>query len=232
MLLEAFLNMPSVPSMSPQTMLMESVWIGNWFVRLLNLAEDKNNDQVFIADRSPFSAVCYAGKHGKLLEPVIRAQMDEVLAAANIEIYSVHLEVDSEILWSRISSRLIQEPGRVAYDEDKREHMDKINEFYEGFEWDFTVDNSGEDGRKVVDDILKGVGELSEKFKVYNQLNSTCLKDLKSEQPKTSAVTPIPNKKLEDKFNDCVLIDEEKKEKEELYAIASPTTVVTAWLEA
>ncbi|GMI47649.1 hypothetical protein TrCOL_g5429 [Triparma columacea] len=151
---EAFLSMPHYNCMSPQTMLMESIWIGNWFSRLLDHRVASGNgsseEEVFIADRSPFSAVCYAGDKGHLLDPVIRAQMEEVRDNAGIEIYSVHLEVEDETLWRRIQTRLVVEPGREELNEGEREHMDRIHGWYKAFDWDFVVDNTGEGGGEEV----------------------------------------------------------------------------------
>ncbi len=50
--------------------------------------------QIFIADRSPFSAVFY-GSNGHLLEPVIREHLREVLAAADVLVFTVYLQVPS-----------------------------------------------------------------------------------------------------------------------------------------
>ena len=62
---EAFLDMPEY-ALHPQSLLMETTWVCAWFERILRrAAEDKKKDQpdeVFIADRSPFSAVFYAAK--------------------------------------------------------------------------------------------------------------------------------------------------------------------------
>lgn len=49
--------------------------------------------QIFIADRSPFSAVYYAA-HGHLLEPIIREQMKEVMADAGVEMMTVYIQVE------------------------------------------------------------------------------------------------------------------------------------------
>ena len=46
-------------------------------------------------------------------------------------------QVEKELLWSRILSRLQREPGRVKYNEDKREWMEATLSFYESFQWDF-----------------------------------------------------------------------------------------------
>ena len=43
--------------------------------------------------------------------------MKEVLKASEIEIYTVHVKVDRELLWQRIQSRLAREPEREKYNE-------------------------------------------------------------------------------------------------------------------
>ena len=83
---EAFLDMPSY-ALHPQSLLMETTWVCSWcvilyfsvlhqaifnatttprFERLLKCNEDLKSqgdqNQVFIADRSPFSAVFYGNK--------------------------------------------------------------------------------------------------------------------------------------------------------------------------
>jgi thymidylate kinase len=92
---EAFLDMPEY-ALHPQSLLMETTWVCAWFERILRrAAEDKKKDQpdeVFIADRSPFSAVFYAAK-GFLLKEVIKEQMVEVLSQGGIEIHTVLVKV-------------------------------------------------------------------------------------------------------------------------------------------
>ena len=92
---EAFLDMPEY-ALHPQSLLMETTWVCAWFERILRrAAEDKKKDQpdeVFIADRSPFSAVFYAAK-GFLLKEVIKEQMAEVLSQGGIEIHTVLVKV-------------------------------------------------------------------------------------------------------------------------------------------
>ena len=62
--------------------------------------------------------------------------MKEVREAAGIEVYTVYLQVERELLWSRIMDRLKREPGRVKYREDKREWMESTLQFYDNFKWD------------------------------------------------------------------------------------------------
>ena len=104
---------------------MESLWVCNWFMRLVNFAEtttlEERKKMVFIADRSPFSAVCYANKMGHLLESVIRGQIEEIRNVAEIEIYTIYVSVNREKLWERITERLVVEPSRKKYNEDKIE---------------------------------------------------------------------------------------------------------------
>ncbi len=95
---EAFMDMPSY-ALHPQSLLMETTWVVSWFQRVLQLAENerernhgKITKKVFIADRSPFSAVFYSNS-GHLLEPLIREQMKEIQESANIHFHTVHVKV-------------------------------------------------------------------------------------------------------------------------------------------
>ncbi|CAI5733759.1 unnamed protein product [Hyaloperonospora brassicae] len=138
---EAFMDMPSY-ALHPQSLLMETSWVCSWFERVLRLAArvKPSRKQVFIADRSPFSAVLYSA-NGRLLEPVIRAQVKEVQDFAHVQFYTVHVQVERELLWRRICARVALEPERLRLNEHKREWMDKTLDFYESFAWDFTVTN-------------------------------------------------------------------------------------------
>jgi thymidylate kinase len=126
--------------------------------------EKNGHDQtIFFADRSPFSAVFYAkgpeGKFfiifvyfffhllfllGKLLEPLIQAQLKQLHALAGITIITVYVKVEPEVLWNRIQQRLVEEPYREKFNESSREWMDKTVNFYEDNDklWDFTVENN------------------------------------------------------------------------------------------
>ncbi len=147
---EAFLDMPSY-GIHPQSLLMETTWICHWFERLLKSAQaitkrgGSHARTVYVADRSPYSAVLYC-THGQLLKPIIMQQCEEVHRHAGIEILTVMLRVEDEVLWQRIQARLEIEPDRVLYKEDSREWMDKVAGFYNSFDlWDVEVDNSDED---------------------------------------------------------------------------------------
>lgn len=156
---EAFLDMPS-DALHPQSLLMETFWVCSWFERILRHAteiEDRgqsHKSHIYIADRSPFSAVFYA-RHGELLAPIIKKQMEEVKSAAGIEIVTVHLKVEDEVLWRRIQERLKVEPGRAKYNEDKKEWMHKVKSFYNGFPWDLELDNTEEDETKTLTKLMR-----------------------------------------------------------------------------
>ena len=170
---EAFLDMPST-EFAPQSLVMEMNWVSNWFMRLIKLSSSPETDTknaVYITDRSPFSAVCYSKNNtGHLLDPLIRASAKEVRDVAGIEIFSCLVSVDKETLWGRIQERLKVEPFRVGYDEHLRSHMEGILTFYEGFDWDFRVDNSGVwDLDGSVRKVLAGVEERSDKFRKINK---------------------------------------------------------------
>ncbi|KAK2956192.1 hypothetical protein BLNAU_8756 [Blattamonas nauphoetae] len=138
---EAFMEMPEY-ALHPQTLLMETVWLSNWFMRLLQMTQTvKDHDHtIFVADRSPYSAEFY-GANGHLLGPVIREQINE-LRTKNIFVYTVLVKVDKELLWERINKRLIAEPHRVKYNEHSREWMEKTYQWYNTHEWDFLILNN------------------------------------------------------------------------------------------
>lgn len=152
------MDMPSY-ALHPQSLLMETAWVCSWFERVLRLAsrvrkekEPENRKQVYIADRSPFSAVLYAS-HGHLLEPVIREQMREVEQQSNVQFYTVHVSVEPELLWSRIVGRLEHEPERIRFNEHKRSWMEETLAFYNAFQWDLTVANDERSVATIVDNI-------------------------------------------------------------------------------
>jgi thymidylate kinase len=160
---EAFLDMPSY-ALHPQSLLMETSWVCSWFERVLRIADRvrqqdargaSTGPQVYIADRSPFSAVLYSA-NGHLLEPVIREQMREVQRFANVQFYNVHVRVERSLLWQRIVERLQREPERIRYNEHKQEWMDKTLEFYDRFAWDLTVPND-EHGVATIADRISGM---------------------------------------------------------------------------
>jgi len=156
---EAFLDMPSF-GLHPQSLVMETSWVSSWFQRLLRRAStladrgESHAKQVFIADRSPLSAVFYC-HHGELLRPLIQKQMEELRTEAGIEIFTVLIRVEREALWARIQARLAREPDRVLYKEDRRDWLDKVADFYETCDlWNMEVDNSEEDVTESLQELL------------------------------------------------------------------------------
>lgn len=160
---EHFLNMESY-SLHPQTLTMEHMWVAHWMQRLLQMHHDQQRSgaskhSVFIADRSPYSAVFYSKRGGHFLEPLIQEMLRE-LAAIDIHVITVYVRVNPETLWSRISSRLLVEPQRVNYSEDKIEWMNKTIAFYEDplRHWDFVVDNSFDSLFEVAREVCDQLG--------------------------------------------------------------------------
>jgi thymidylate kinase len=150
---ENFINMPSL-GLRPQSFTMELIWVSRWIERALELKKNQGcNDSVYYADRSPYSAILYA-EWGVLLKPIIQQNLID-LKRAGIDIINVYVDVNTEVLWRRISSRLENEPERLAYNENSREHMTKVLEFYKSHDdlWHHTVDNTADDISQVVQSI-------------------------------------------------------------------------------
>ncbi|EEY65034.1 uncharacterized protein PITG_16491 [Phytophthora infestans T30-4] len=161
---EAFMDMPAY-ALHPQSLLMETSWVCSWFERVLRLADrvKPGRKQVFIADRSPFSAVLYSA-NGHLLEPVIREQMREVQDFAGVQFYTVHVQVERELLWRRICARLELEPERLRLNEHKREWMEETLAFYESFDWDLTVANDERSVATIAKNISRLLRERDDTF--------------------------------------------------------------------
>nr|CCA22315.1 conserved hypothetical protein [Albugo laibachii Nc14] len=156
---EAFIDMPSY-SLDPQSLLMETIWVCNWFQSILQLESrlhrTSKKHQIVIVDRSPFSAIAYA-RNGHLLQPLILQQMQEIQSLRRIQFHTVRIDVDPDVLYARICVRLEQEPERMRFHESDKNWMHTILTFYNAFPWDFTVKNESSDIRKVVLDILHRV---------------------------------------------------------------------------
>jgi thymidylate kinase len=150
---ENFIGMPSL-GIPPQSFTMELIWICRWFERALQLAA---NPGVYFADRSPFSAILYA-EWGVLLKPIIAQNLVD-LKRAGIDIVNIYISVDEEVLWQRISSRLILEPARKQYNENSREHMARVLEFYKSHEdlWHHIIDNTSDN----IDETIKMIKQVT-----------------------------------------------------------------------
>lgn len=140
------MDMPThCEQLHPQSLLMELNWVCGWFQRILKIKQS-DAPQVLICDRSPLSAVFYtSNSNGVLLAPVIKAQILELKQVAKIDIYTVHVKCDEDVLWSRIQQRLAVEPERAVYKEDSLAWMQEVKHFYDNFpSWDFEVENNGQ----------------------------------------------------------------------------------------
>jgi len=153
---EAFLDMPRF-DLHPQSLVMETMWVSHWMQRLLakhgELQGVNGKDRIFIADRSPFSAVFYARKGGEMLEPIIHQMIDE-LRVIGIHIFTVVISVHRELLWQRIQDRLAREPARLAYNEADKAWMQKTLDFYNSRNWDFIIENNDTQISQVMESLL------------------------------------------------------------------------------
>lgn len=157
---EGFLDMPNTV-LHPQSLLMESTWVCSWFRRLVDVATsaESNKQKALIADRSPLSAVFYALRNGTVLEPLIRACIEEVREVFNIHIVSVHIRTERELLWDRIQERLKREPRRAAFREDSKQWMDDVLAFYDSMQWDFTVSNNEVEIESLRRELLNSIAD-------------------------------------------------------------------------
>jgi len=157
----------SGPALSPQSLVMETLWVAKWFERLLMLQqlEDASNPKhIYVADRSPYSAVFYSQENkGHYLRPLI-TQMIEDLRAVNIFIYTLYVRVTPDKIWSRVCSRLVDEPQRKQFNEHKREWLNHVFSLYEGFKnekgqllWDYIVHNEVDNDDEVLHRIMNDV---------------------------------------------------------------------------
>eukprot|EP01104_Vermistella_antarctica_P017596 TRINITY_DN624_c4_g1_i1.p1 TRINITY_DN624_c4_g1~~TRINITY_DN624_c4_g1_i1.p1 ORF type:complete len:264 (+),score=76.17 TRINITY_DN624_c4_g1_i1:64-792(+) len=177
---EAFMDMPSF-SLHPQTLIMESIWVSHWVSRILKkdmelkeeavkMGDDSiHRNAIYIADRSPYSAAFYAPK-GHLLEPLIQEQLKDLKKLAGIEIYTVYLKVEGDLLWNRISDRLSREPHRKNYNEDSRKWMQTTVDFYEskiGKLWDFVLENNDISIADLMTLLVQMLSSKSESFRTH-----------------------------------------------------------------
>ena len=143
---EGFVGMKHY-GLDPQSLIIETFWVTGWFRRLLEMQEKLGGrtacaDAVFIADRSPYSASFYArDPFGAMLRTLAKGMVAE-LRACGIHVHTVHVRVRDELLWRRISARLVDEPERRRFNEHERSWMDKIVGAYDECGWDAWIDNS------------------------------------------------------------------------------------------
>jgi len=155
---EAFVNQETY-GLHPQSFIMETTWVVDWFKNILKLHHTSSDSCIYIADRSPYSAVLYAkNKTGRWLNPVIQTQIDEV-KQLGIDIYTLYIKVSETNLWSRILERLKKEPARIQYNENSREWMKTVVDFYDNQRWNYTVSNDDGLNQTVekIEQIIKGL---------------------------------------------------------------------------
>ncbi len=169
MLDEAFVDMPQF-SLHPQTLVMENLWVAKWIERCLQKQKevrqrDGTDQTIFFADRSPYSAIFYGGPDGKLLEPLIQAQLKQLHQLAGITIITVYVKVDEAILWERIQERLKREPYREKFNESSQKWMQQTVDFYENNAqlWNFTAENDSSI-RTLIDKVVKQLSDEEPRF--------------------------------------------------------------------
>lgn len=156
---ENFIGMPSL-GMKPQSFTMELIWVSRWIERTLELkktatgANEGKKPVFYFADRSPYSAILYA-EWGLLLKPIINQNIID-LKRIGIKIVNIYVKVEKEVLWNRICERLKREPGRKDYNENSRDHMTKVLDFYQSHDdlWNYEVDNTNENIDRTVAEVL------------------------------------------------------------------------------
>ncbi|QYB17588.1 hypothetical protein PV-S19_0224 [Pacmanvirus S19] len=149
---EGFLEMPKF-TLPPQSFTMEFMWMSKWVERVLKL-QIKNPSGVYFADRSPFSVLFYA-PNGNILELTINKIINDLKIYANIEIITVYIDVQENILWNRIQERLKIEPYRRNYNEHKYSWMETTLKFYRenNHLWTHKIENNN-DINIVVGDLV------------------------------------------------------------------------------
>lgn len=161
---EAFMDMPSFPSLHPQSLAMEMLWVSKWFERLLRWTTTTSKQSVLFADRSPYSAVLYtrhAADGATQLERLIGLLLKELEATAHIEIVSVLVAVDAALLWARIQARLVREPQRARLAEADMDWFVRTLDFYQSRAklWNYRVTNDKRDD-EAVSHLLKELKEV------------------------------------------------------------------------
>jgi thymidylate kinase len=139
---------------------LKDIVLGDGTVRDSVLGNSTLKDSnIYFADRSPYSAILYA-EWGVLLKPIIQQNLID-LKRAGIDIINIYINVQDDVLWDRISSRLALEPEREKYNENSRSHMTKVIEFYKSHDdlWHHTVDNTEDNIKNVADNITAIVAE-------------------------------------------------------------------------
>ena len=150
---EVFCDVSNRP-LHPQSFLNETVWVGEWFQRVMQ----RYPRQLLVVDRSPYSAVCYAHAHNKVLHSLVSAGVRE-LRDAGINIVTLNITCREDVLWSRVTQRLEREPAREKLKEGSLDHLRMAMNFYSEHPWDHEVDNTDGGALERVLDLLRKLTE-------------------------------------------------------------------------
>lgn len=120
---EGFMDMET-HGLNPQSTTVSAAWVCRWFERVLRLNHPTETKLVF-ADRSPFSTCIYADNGDTIIDPLFAQCLCEA-NALGVRLTVVHVQVEREVLWGRITERLTLEPARADYKENSSEWMDYV----------------------------------------------------------------------------------------------------------
>jgi len=150
---EVFCDVSNRP-LHPQSFLNETVWVGEWFQRVMR----RYPSPLLIVDRSPHSAVCYAHAHNTVLHSLVNAGVRE-LRDAGINIVTLNITCREDVLWNRVTERLAREPAREKLNEGSLEHLRMAMTFYDEHPWDHQVDNTDGGALERVLELLRKLAE-------------------------------------------------------------------------
>lgn len=136
---EQFLNIKDdYPTMDPQSFLMESLWAHHWIHKVMTLIHRQpHSPDIIFTDRSPWSGLMYAKMEQTSSEFMslyhqLYHVMQHLARVPGVQLYMVRVQADKDRVWQRVQQRILQEPVRILYNEQSREHFEGI---YGKYQW-------------------------------------------------------------------------------------------------
>jgi len=83
-----------------------------------------------IVDRSPFSAMIYTKTGTKIMFETVKHLMTE-FEKKGISLVLIYVTKAEDEIWKQIQERLVREPWRKEFDENKRSHLKNVLKKYE-----------------------------------------------------------------------------------------------------
>jgi len=127
-----------------------------------NIFQAKNDQiEVLITDRCPFDTCAYVYEKSDELFAILEECSSELLNK-NIELKTILVTSDFEILESRIKSRIKKESRREFYNEKDRGHNRRAYDFYQKNinYWNNTINTSGMTLSEVKDELQRTIKTL------------------------------------------------------------------------